>query len=255
MRKFNITTFLFILILAITFALSQSLTQKIVFCSVLFVVYLLILVWASANIKSNFFIKSILSNEYQTDKIAITFDDGPDIINTPLILELLKEYEIKATFFVIGIKARNNLNILKEIDLNQHLIANHSYSHSNWFALKSVKSIKAEIIETNKIIEQNTNSKNTYFRPPVGITNPLIYKAVKQLGYVSIGWSIRSLDTKNENADVVCKRIFSKIKGGDIVLLHDTSKNIVEILKRLLPYLQQKNLKSVTIDELLNTPK
>ncbi len=234
MLKFVLITLSFVTALIISLALSIPDTYKLIICVLILFAYLAIMIWASSNIRSSFFVKTLNSNPNIKNKLAITFDDGPDSKNTPAILDLLNKYNAKASFFIIGSKAEKNKDLLKDIYNNNHLIGNHSYSHSNLFPLKSVKKIKSEILKTNKIIEEITNSDNKYFRPPFGVINPLIFMAVKQMNLTTIGWSVRSLDTKNENPEIVLKRITKKIKGGDIILFHDTSKNILEILEKFL---------------------
>jgi peptidoglycan/xylan/chitin deacetylase (PgdA/CDA1 family) len=212
---------------------------------------IVVLVWASANIRSGFYLKTINSNPRHFNEVGITFDDGPDAKNTPQILDLLAKYNAKATFFVIGQRAKENSSLLNRIAENGHIIGNHSYGHSNWFPLKLVRIIRQEILETNAIIEKITNKPNRYFRPPFGVLNPSITWALVNLDLITVGWSIRSLDTQNEAAEIVFNRIKRKIKGGDIILLHDTSKNILEILEKLLIYLSDNKIKAVTIDELM----
>jgi len=251
MKKFYITTLFFIILIILTYFLLSPFSIKIIAIGIIFFLYLAILFWASYNIRSGFYIKCFNKNSIHKNKVAISFDDGPDPINTPLILNILKKYNAKASFFIIGSKAENNINLIKEIHSQNHLIANHSFNHSNWFPLKKIKIIKEEILKTNKIIFEATGNKNKYFRPPFGVTNPNIAKAANQLGLIVVGWSVRSFDTKNENSEIVLKRIIKKIKGGDIILLHDKPVNSPEILEKLLAFMQQNNITSVSIDELI----
>ena len=132
-----------------------------------------------------------------------------------------------------------------------HVIGNHSWMHSSLFPMQSSKRIRSSLLETRRTIEEVTGVPNPLFRPPYGVTNPPIAKALKGLSFKVIGWSVRSLDTKNEPVEVVFKRIQSKIKGGDIILLHDTSKNIIPLLNKLLPWLKSMNYELVTVDELM----
>lgn len=210
----------------------------------------LFLFWASSNIRSNIYLTCINNNPTIKDNVAITFDDGPDPLNTVLILDLLEKYNAKATFFLIGKKIEEYEAIAKEIHSRGHVVGNHSYTHNVFFPLNSLRSMKNDLTLTNNLIKKITNIETVYFRPPFGVTNPTISKAVKHLNMIPVGWSIRSLDTKNERAEIVFKRIVKKLKGGDIILLHDTSANILDILDMLLQYMAKNSLYAVSIDKM-----
>lgn len=105
--------------------------------------------------------------------------------------------------------------------------------------------------KTNEIIEKTIGESVRIFRPPFGVTNPSIARGVKWLNCEVIGWSVRSLDTVIEQPERILKRITSKVKKGDIILLHDTSEKSIMVLERLLQFLNKKKLKSVTVQELL----
>ncbi|MCD4793433.1 MAG: polysaccharide deacetylase family protein [Bacteroidales bacterium] len=172
-------------------------------------------------------------------KIHLTFDDGPDPNTTPKILKVLKKYNKKATFFCIGEKIEKHPEILKQIAEQGHEIGNHSYSHSYYFDFFRTSKVIKELDKTNKLIKKISGKDCIIFRPPFGVTNPNIAKAVKKLNLETIGWSIRSLDTVKDKKTVL-KRL-EKAKPGNIVLFHDTKTNTVEILEE---FLRLKNKKS-----------
>lgn len=204
----------------------------------------LIYFWASYSIKSGFYLKSITKTDKQ-NSIIITFDDGPDTENTPKILDILEKYNAKAIFFVIGKKIAGNEDILLKIIEKGHKIGNHSYTHSVAFDFFSTKKVESDILKTNKKIENLTAEKNLLFRPPFGVTNPNIARAVNNLEMSSIGWSIRSLDTA-KNKTTVLKRI-SGVKQGDIILFHDNINHTPEILDKFLRLCNNKGLKTTLI--------
>lgn len=185
------------------------------------------------------------------NKVAITFDDGPDSIQTPEILKVLSAYNAKATFFMIGSKIQNNLELVKQVQEQGHLIGNHSFIHSNRFPLLSSHKIRLEIEKTQLEIEKAIGMPPLYFRPPFGVTNPLIAKALKNLPLKTIGWNIRSLDTRIKEKQKVVDKILGKVQGGDIILLHDTTPDISWIVDAVLKGIKQKNLQAVTVEELL----
>ncbi len=248
--KFYLLSALYVLIIALALLLPIERLEMIIIASVVSIVFIAIMTWASASINSQFYVKTICRSK-KKNMVAITFDDGPDTKNTMQILDLLDDYNAKATFFIIGEKAEENPGLVKLIFDSGHQIANHSYSHSYFFPLKSSKTIRKEIQYTQALIEKITGEKSNFFRPPFGVTNPLIAKALKGLNIKTIGWSIRSFDTVQKNAEKTTNRIEKRIKGGDIILLHDTGGNILLVLKSLLEFLNHKKIKTARVDELI----
>lgn len=226
----------------IFFSLSIYLYFLIIF------LYFTIIFYASFSICSNFYLKIFCKSKNPTDKIAITFDDGPHEKITPKILEILEKYNAKATFFCIGNKAKMQADLIKTIHEKGHTIGNHTKSHKINFTFSSKKKVQKEINDTNKILEKIIRKPINFFRPPFGITNPNIAKAVYNFDIQVIGWSIRSLDTV-KNAEQIKKRI-RKTKAGDIILFHDTMYNTINILDDFLFFCQKKNLKCVKICDL-----
>lgn len=215
-------------------------------------IWLIFTVIGSFHIKWNYHLNAKHSQASSTHEIALTFDDGPDENSTAQILSLLKEYNVKATFFCIGKQIAKHPELLRSIDKAGHEIGNHSYSHANGFGFFSSRKVKDELINTNELINRVQENRKITFRPPFGVTNPAIRKAVKHLEMDVVGWSLRSYDTLQRPPEKIFKRITKRLKPGDIVLLHDTHENTVTLLRLLLEYCQDKGLKSVTTSELLN---
>lgn len=222
------------------------------FYVLLFIFWLGLTAWGSFDIRLSYFTKTLNSDANNSNReIAITFDDGPHEM-TEKILDLLLKFNVKATFFCIGKQIEQNPEVFKRIISEGHVVGNHSYSHSNSIGFFSTKKIIEEISQTNYIIASFLNKKAKLFRPPFGVTNPNIAKAVKQSKMDVIGWNIRSLDTVIKDVEDVFQRVKNKIVPGGIILLHDTSEKSVIVLERLLLFLQSENYKIVTIDKLLN---
>jgi len=184
--------------------------------------------------------------------VSLTFDDGPDKIITPLVLDILKEYDIKATFFLIGKKAEKHPYLVKQIVEEGHIIANHTYSHSGFFPLSNKKRVKEEIKDCNVVIKNAIGRKSKLFRPPFGVTNPIIAKVVKEKELKAIGWSIRSLDTMNKSRESINKKVISKLHPGAIILLHDSCRDADVLLKQLILSILEKGYKILPLDEMLN---
>ena len=220
--------------------------------AILFFVFLLITICGSFFIQWNYHLTSLHKDKTtKKNEIALTFDDGPHPEFTPKVLDLLKRHHAKATFFCIGQHIENNTEIFKRIIAEGHTIGNHTYSHSKSFGFFSTKKVIDELHKTTALVKKLTNKQMNLYRPAFGVTNPMIEKAVQHLSLISIGWNVRSLDTTTRNETKVLDRITSKISKGDIVLLHDTSQKSIMVLEWLLLFLEEKNLKSVVVDELL----
>jgi peptidoglycan-N-acetylglucosamine deacetylase len=205
----------------------------------------------SGFVCSNYHVKALCSAKTTTKRIAITFDDGP-APETEKVLDLLKQYGAKATFFCIGRQVEKYPEILARIINEGHTVGNHTYSHSP--ALTLSPHAFQELVTTNELIEKVTGKRTRLFRPPYGVTAPNIAKALKRTGHTVIGWNIRSLDAIIMDEQKIFKRITDRLKPGSIILLHDTSLRSVNVLEQLLVLLHENGYEAVTIDELLNIP-
>jgi len=219
---------------------------------------LIILIWmginafGSARISSNYHVKAFCNNPSETEKkIALTFDDGPSTY-TLEVLELLKKYNAKATFFCIGKNIEAHPEILQKVIDEGHLVGNHSYSHSTFFDFYTANQITEELQKTNKLLEKFTSKKINFFRPPYGVTTPSIRRALKITGHKVIGWNIRSLDGGTTNQELILNRIKKRVSPGGIVLLHDTGSHSVSVLEQFLQFLQQNQYEVISVEELLN---
>jgi len=198
--------------------------------------YLLLLIYGSICIKCNYYLKSI--NQLIDNKaVLITFDDGPDPEITPQILKLLDEYDRKAIFFIIGKKALKFPDLVKAIHQKGHIIGNHSFWHSFFFPFKSSNKMVDEMKNASEIIYKIIGEKPLYFRPPFGVTNPNLKKALQISQMQSIGWTFRSFDTGRQSSHQIVARLMNKIKGGEILLFHDNRAKSLDILKEFMPFL------------------
>ncbi len=249
MLKFN-TINIFVLFLVVVF---QLVSVSIWFYVCLFFLWLLITGIGSLHIRWNYHLNSLNSNYNVTqNEIAITFDDGPHPEFTPKVLDLLKENNVKGTFFCIGKHIESHPELFKRIISEGHTVGNHTFNHENNFGFIKTKHVITELEATNEIIKKVSGLKINLFRPPFGVTNPRIKRGINTIGLQSIGWSIRSFDTTSKSKNTIVKSVEKNIKKGDVILLHDTSEKSVEILEQLLLFLKQNKFESVTIDSLLN---
>ncbi|OFX22463.1 MAG: hypothetical protein A2041_08200 [Bacteroidetes bacterium GWA2_31_9b] len=247
MINLRTTTVLYIIVIILAYLF---LPWKGIFLVLFSLLYLFLLAYSSFTIGSNFYLKTLCSGNIKESKIAITFDDGPHAEITPEILNLLDLYNAKATFFCIGQKIESNKDLLLEIDKRGHLIGNHTYSHSHGKNLFSSKSLADDIQKNQELILEITGKKAKLFRPPFGVTNPPIAKALRNFNFHVIGWSLRSFDTIHEPEKVI-RKVKKRVKNGDIILFHDNRFNSIEIVKSVLEYLKSNNYKIIRVDELL----
>lgn len=216
------------------------------------IIWLSITAINSARINSNYHVKAYCNNPSLTEKkIALTFDDGPSKI-TLEVLDILKKYDVKATFFCIGKNIEKHPEIIKRILSEGHQVGNHSYNHSHFFDFYNTKNILEEIKKTDALLEKFTSKKIRFFRPPYGVTTPSIRRALQLSGHKVIGWNIRSLDGGMKNQEVIYNRIIKRVSPGGIVLLHDTAKHSVLVLEQFLQFLQQNNYTVISVEKLLN---
>jgi peptidoglycan/xylan/chitin deacetylase (PgdA/CDA1 family) len=250
--KHKIVTAFFVLILILLAWVSFFAVVEIKYFVFVACFWFLVVFWGSTFIASNYHVKTYCNNVLETKKkIAITFDDGPHEM-TVLVLDVLKKYNAKATFFCIGKNIEVHPNILKRTIAEGHTVGNHSYSHSPFFDFYRKNQVLAEIQQTDVLIESVLGRKAILFRPPYGVTNPSIRRALAVTKHKTIGWNIRSLDGVVKKEDFLLDRIKKGIKPGGIVLLHDTSIQTVNVLEQLLSFLKKNNYRVVPLEELLN---
>lgn len=208
-------------------------------------------VLGSIFIHWNFYMRSYCQKKTDQKVIALSFDDGPDEANLPDLLNVLDEFQVKATFFVIGEKAKKHPALIQQISNNGHVIGNHSYTHARFFDLFNLSRMFNELLMTREQIYKITGAKSLIFRPPYGVTNPNVAKTIQRLGFKSIGWSIRSLDT-SFSPDKTIERLIKKTHPGGIVLLHDTTSDIVRITRQYLEWLRMQQYSVISLSHLLS---
>ncbi len=247
MIKLRTTFVLYIIVLILVYLF---LPWKGIFFITITLLLLAHIFYCSFNVCSNAFIKTICKADTSEKKIALTFDDGPNEF-TREVLNILEKHDIKATFFCIGKNIEKNKEILTEIDNKGHLTGNHTWSHHKWFDLFSAKKMKEDIVKNAELIYQQTGKRVKLFRPPYGVTNPTLKKAIAELNYQTIGWSLRSLDTIKK-PEKVTKKLNQKLSPGDIILLHDNRKEITQILESFITFAEENSYQIVRLDKLIN---
>lgn len=186
--------------------------------------------------------------------IALTFDDGPWKETTPQMLDILKQNEVKATFFFVGTAIQENPEIAKQVLADGHAIGNHTFHH--WYKQMDKTTAKSEIDRTADLIYKTTGVKTTLFRPPGGYLNNGLAAYAKSQNYAVVMWSQTSADTDpRAKYQVFVKNVLRDAKPGGIVLLHDGGgdrRRTVQALPQIISGLKQKGYRFVTVPELLN---
>ncbi|QDY85967.1 polysaccharide deacetylase family protein [Paenibacillus polymyxa] len=188
--------------------------------------------------------------------IALTFDDGPDVSNTPAILDLLQKYNAKATFFVVGSRVEKLPHLVKREREEGHEIGNHTFLHSSFQHISRNKAL-SELDQGQASIVQATGAGTHLFRPPGGSYNDSLVKLAKEKGLKIILWSWHqdTLDWRKPGVHRIANKVLRNARNGDIVLMHDFvhhSTQTVEALKIILPELKKRGYSFVTVSELLS---
>lgn len=219
---------------------------------ILIFIYSLILFYGCYYIGSNFFMRVTCSLKTNKKIIAITFDDGPDATATPQILEILKQQNTPATFFCIGSRIQGNEIFLKQIHEQGHIIGNHSFSHHFWFDLFSSAKMLDDLLQANQLVRQTINLTPLLFRPPYGVINPNLKKAILRSRMTPIGWSVRSMDTVINSPEKLLNKITRRLNPGAIFLFHDTGAATISVLPLFIEQAKAKGYEIVRLDKMLN---
>lgn len=191
-------------------------------------------------------------------QVALTFDDGPDPEITPAVLDTLAEFQARATFFVIGRHLEKNVTLGERLCRDGHELGNHSWRHSRFQNFYSATGHGQEIDRCAQLIKTLTQStREPLYRPPVGLKSPAMARAAHKRNLTVAAWSIHSRDTMARDPRVIAKGVLSRIRPGDIVLLHDghdLENRHRPLIRQLLPLLLQGlrecGLQSVPVSEL-----
>lgn len=187
-------------------------------------------------------------------RVALTFDDGPDVRSTPALLDLLREAGVPVAFFCVGERVAAHPELAARIVREGHLLENHSYAHSNLTNFFGSARLRTELEQTQSAIREATGVAPKLFRPPMGLSNPRVFAAARALGLQVIGWSARGLDTITDEPERVVARIVRRLQPGAILLLHDgniPSERLVLTVKTLLDTVRAHGYEVVRLDRML----
>lgn len=193
------------------------------------------------------------SGPRNVQQVALTFDDVPLEPYTTQVLAILKRYDIKATFFVIGKHARQSPGVVEQILKAGHQVANHTESHLN-LAQKDIKTIRAEILGLQKYMEERFGVIPAFFRPPHGAISFEVMATVHSAGMDVALWDVDPQDWNEPGSLNITRRVANQVQPGSILLLHTLNTQIVECLPVLIEYLKLENYSFATLAAMTGKP-
>ena len=207
---------------------------------------------------NNFFGKVFVESQTNQKVVALTFDDGPYSPYTEQLLDILKENNVKATFFLIGQNAEKNPELVKRIAQDGHQLGNHTYHHVDLLK-NDKKTIEEEIDRTSQVIAAITGVVPHVVRPPHGFRDLVVMEIMDERHLKVVEWSVMSRDWTNPGVEVIVDRTVKRVRNGSIVLLHDgdgiDSKasriQSIEATRRIIQILRDQGYEFVTVDEIL----
>lgn len=192
-------------------------------------------------------------NRQAKKTVSLTFDDGPHPKLTPMILDILKEYGVHATFFLIGENAERYPALVNRIRDEEHEIGNHTYSHLQ--ATKADRArIEEDLLRCESVIGGISDIRPKVFRPPCGECDPVLGSLCESLGYRVVLWSIDTRDWSHLPSDQIVDAVLKNVKDGDIILMHDyigQNSPTPEALKKMIPALIARGYEFLPVSELL----
>lgn len=190
-------------------------------------------------------------NVQREDKVcAVSFDAAWGNEDTHDLVEILKKYDVKATFFVVGDWVEKYPESVKELSDAGHDIMNHSDTHPHMTQISKEKML-SEINACDEKIERITGKKPNLFRPPYGDYNDTVVETLKETGHYTIQWDVDSLDWKDLSAQEIYNRVTGRVKNGSIVLFHNAAKHTPEALPMILEKLQSDGYKIIKINDMI----
>jgi len=225
----------------------------------LFIPYVLVFVWGIIDLRSQFFLKAYTRNKDETTGMCLTFDDGPDPNLTTEILAILARFGLKATFFVIGEKARSHPGLVKQAFAQGHTIACHDLTHNPFSNFRFSSSMINDIASCQKIVENSIGKKPLLYRPPVGLANPHLGSALSKLSMYCIGWSRSAREGGNRRIGRI-RTISLLAHAGDVLMLHDClpvqehKQEFLSQLEKLCETIAAKKISTIGIDEMFDIP-
>lgn len=179
-----------------------------------------------------------------TARLALTFDDGPDPRYTPQVLATLREYDVKATFCVVGENAQAHPDLVQAIVADGHTLCNHSWHHDVSLGNRSAEQIRSDLVRTNEAIRAAVpDAPVVWYRQPGGAWTYPVVSVSRQLGMTPLHWSVDPSDWQAPGANKIATTVLTQVQPGAVVLMHDAGgdrQGTVDALRRILPELTSR---------------
>lgn len=182
-------------------------------------------------------------------QLALTFDDGPHANFTPQLLDLLKQLDVKATFFITGKMAEKYPDLVKRIAAEGHTVGNHTFSHVTLTKIPFEEAV-IEYRANNDLLQRLIGKRVRFCRPPGGDYDEDVIRAATACNLTTVLWTDDPGDYANPGTQVLAKRTLSKLSNGGIILLHDGGPETLKLVPQLVAYARKKGFQFVTVDEL-----
>ncbi|HEX7895147.1 MAG TPA: polysaccharide deacetylase family protein [Terriglobales bacterium] len=192
-------------------------------------------------------------------QIALTFDDGPNDPHTLNLLDVLSKHNVPTTFFMVGRYVRQRPDIALEVHKRGHVIGNHTFTHA-YLTFESAKSVREQLTRCREAITGAVGEHSNLFRPPWGARRPAVFRVARQLGLQPVMWSVTGFDWEAPPAEYIEKKVTARIRGGDVVLLHDGGhkafgadrSNTVKAVDALIARYKSEGYEFVSIPEMMD---
>jgi peptidoglycan/xylan/chitin deacetylase (PgdA/CDA1 family) len=252
MSKFGLTTWIAILAGSVVTIVIRFPTHLWTLMAI-WAIYLSVCAGGVAFIRWNFYCRAVCRAAPGRKRVALTFDDGPNPVVTPAVLDLLREEKIEAAFFCVGKNVEMHLDIAARIVAEGHVVGNHTYRHPWFICMLWARRLSEELQRGQEAIEKMTGAKPRFLRPPLGMTSLHFPKVLKAMSLTLIGWDVRSLDSV-VSAPRAVRRVNRLTRDGSIILLHDggmEAAKIVEILRSVISDLRNRGFEFERLDRLV----
>ena len=191
-------------------------------------------------------------------QLALTYDDGPNDPHTLRLLDVLARHSVQATFFMIGRFVAEKPEIASEVARAGHVIGNHTFNHPNLIFCSAAR-VRSELEQCQEILDETIGEHSNLWRPPFGARLPHVLGVGRKLGLEPVMWTVSSNDWKIRTADDTERRVTERIRGGDVVLMHDGSHvrmgadraRTVEATDRLIRRFKNQGYEFVTVTQMM----
>jgi peptidoglycan-N-acetylglucosamine deacetylase len=250
--KVALVILIFVLTNAAFFFLFPFSLGRFLVCAAYYASGTLLILYFLFHPRSNFLLP-VRSTVHSDGKpcVALTFDDGPNMQHTETLIQLLREKQVKATFFVVGEQVLKYPELSRQLLSEGNGVANHTFSHPPLFCFLSPRRLNREVEKCQEAIIQTCGFRPTHFRSPVGLRHPLLWSCLLRTELQFISWRTRAFDTRVQTPEAIARRILAKVKPGDIILLHDkpgkATQSMLEALPAIIDSLKARGFEFVLI--------